>query len=69
MRDRVTLLDGTELKVGDKCRARIGMRWRVGKVVEIAEGTGVDRVFIAVKSGVKLGPIGRYRLRSWVKTG
>jgi hypothetical protein len=66
MRKVVTLLDGSELQVGDPCRVQMfgSSRWRLGTVAEIMQGTGVDRVFISLKSsGEKIGPISRYRLK------
>jgi hypothetical protein len=70
-RAEITLLDGTVLRLGDECRVqqRPHGQWRVAHVVEIAQGTGVDRAFVELRNGVKIGPISRYRLRSHVKTG
>lgn len=70
-RTGITLLDGTMLRVGDECRVQMKPHgaWRVCHVAEIAQGTGVDRAFVVLKSGIKIGPVSRYKLRSWEKTG
>ena len=64
-RTSVTLTDGTELKVGDRCRAKIGSRWRAAVVTEIMQGSGVDRAFVrlAARSGAEPKPLSRYSLR------
>jgi len=65
MRTTITLLDGTELRVGNECRVQMVAhgRWRVAELIEIAQGTGVERTFVKLKDGTKIGPVSRYKLR------
>ncbi len=63
----ITLLDGTILSVGDWCLALSGSRgigrsrWRRANITSIAQGTGVERVYVAIQGKSRL--VGRYNLK------
>ncbi len=58
----MTLLDGTEVKVGDIVLAKIGRGpWRNCEVLELLKGGGVDRAILAGPAGNIIRS--RYRIK------
>lgn len=62
MRKTITLLGGHVLTTGDCCRALVRGRWRAGTIVEIMQGSGVERAWVLFRDG-KRKIVSRYSLQ------
>lgn len=67
-RTQITLLDGTVLRPGDKCRAQGGgTGWRVCTVLDIVQGTGVEKAFLTAPDPFGTVIRSRYQIKAYRK--
>ena len=65
IRTDMTLLDATILRLGDKVYARAANgRWKVYRVAEFLQGTGVERALLVPVSSGPTIMRGRYQIKA-----